>query len=160
MDDRRRFVVGSLAFAIVALVHALLTWPLRSTLALFLGGVAIAFLAEAAGVRLGLLRHAIQPQVAGVPVVVVLAWPATAYVFYRGAVLLVPPGLPAALVAAGAAMVFDLLTDHIGVEQGYWAYPTSPVPGPRIRGVPWWNFVAWFILVFVTAMLPALVSGQ
>lgn len=160
MDDRRRFVVGSLVFAIVAFVHALLTWPIRSTLALFLGGAAIALLAEVAGVRLGLLRHAIQPQVAGVPLVVVLAWPATAYVFYRLAALFLPGGLPAALVAAAAATLFDGLTDHIGVERGHWAYPASPVPGPRIRGVPWWNFVAWFVLVLVTAMLPALVGGQ
>jgi len=158
MDDRRRFVVGSLAFAIVAFVHALLTWPIRSTLALFLGGAAIAFLAEAAGVRLGLLRHHIEPQLAGVPLVVVLAWPATAYSFYRGAALLVPTGLSAALVAAVAATLFDGLTDPIGVRQGHWAYPASAVPGPRIRGVPWWNFAAWFVLILVTAMLPTLVG--
>lgn len=154
MDDRGRFVVGTLFVGTVALVHALVTWPLRATVALFLGGAAMAFLAEAVGVRLGLLRQHTRPQVAGVPVVVVLAWPATAYVFYRTAALLISGGLPAALLAAVAATLFDGVTDHIGVERGFWDYPPSSVPGPRIRGVPWWNFLAWFGLVFLTAMLP------
>lgn len=159
MDAGRRFLVGALLFGTAALVHALVTWPLRETIAIFIGGAAIAFIAEAVGVRLGLLRHHTHPRIAGVPVAVVLAWPATAYGFYRGAALVVSPGLPAALLAAVTATLYDVGTDHIGVERGLWDYPPSAIPGPSLRGVPWWNFAAWFCLVLCTAMLPV-VAGS
>lgn len=158
MDEERRFVLGALVVGSAALAHAVRIWPALTTLTMFLGGAVIALLAEAVGVRWGLLRHHARPQLFGVPVVVLLAWPATAYVFYRAAVLVAPSGLPAALLAATTATLFDVATDHVGVDRGHWEFPPSAVPGPRSRGVPWWNFVAWFCLILLTAMLPVLVG--
>ena len=155
MDPKRQFVVGTLLFAAAALAHALLTWPLRSTLVLFVGGATIAFLGEAAVIRLGLLRHHVGPRVAGVPLVVLAAWPATVYVFYRAATLVAPPGVEAAALAAVAATLFDGFQDPAGVRRGLWSYPKSPDSEPRFRGVPWWNFAGWLAVVFVTAMLAA-----
>ena len=153
MDPKRRFVVGTLLFAAVALVHALRTWPLRSTVVLFVGGAAIAFMGELIVIRLGLLRHHVEPRVAGVPLVVLAAWPATVYVFYRAAALVVPAGVAAAALAAVAATVFDVFQDPEGVQRGLWSYPESRMSDPRWRGVPWWNFAGWIVVVFVTAIL-------
>jgi len=153
VDPKRQFVVGTLLFAAVALVHALLTWPLRSTLVLFVGGATIAFVGEAVVIRLGLLRHHVEPQAAGVPLVVLAAWPATVYVFYRAAALVVPAGVEAAALAAVSATVLDVFQDPEGVQRGLWRYPASRLSEPRWRGVPWWNFAGWLAVVFATAML-------
>lgn len=158
MDPKRRFVLGSLGLAAVALAHALATWTLRSVAALFIGGAAIAFAAEVAVVRLGLLRHHVRPRVAGVPLAVVPAWPATVYAFYRAASLVVPAGVEAAALAAVAATAFDVVADPLGVSAGHWSYPDSPASRPRLGGVPWWNFVGWSAIVFATAMLPGAVG--
>ena len=158
MDAKRQFVVGTLSFSTVALAHALWTWPLRSTLVLFVGGAAIAFVGEVNVIRQGLLRHHVEPQVRGVPLVVLAAWPATVYVFYRAAALVVTAGVQAAALAAVVATLFDVFQDPVGVERGLWTYPAARLSEPRWRGVPWWNFAGWLVIVFVTAMLPALVG--
>lgn len=153
MDAKRQFVASTLAFTAVVLAHALLTWPLRSTLVLFVGGAAIAFVGELNVIRQGLLRHHVGPQVAGIPLVVLLAWPSTVYVFYRAAALVVPAGPEAAALAAVVATAFDVFQDPVGVERGLWTYPEATVSEPRWRDVPWWNFAGWLVIVFVTAML-------
>lgn len=158
MSAERRFVVGTLLLGGAALAHAALTWSVRPTIVLFGGCAVVAFLAEALVVRLGLLRHRVRPQVAGVPLVVLLAWPATVYVSYRAATFVLPPGVAAAALAAVAATLFDAATDPIGVAAGHWAYPESPLSRPRFRGVPWWNFAGWLVVVFVTALLPGVVG--
>lgn len=154
MDPVRRFAVTTAAVAVVGVAHALLTWPLPDVVALFVGGATLAFVAEALAVRLGLLEHAMTPRVAGVPLVVVAAWPATAYVVYRIALLVAPAGVEAAALAAVLATLYDVLADQQGVREGVWSYPVHPLSTPRLRGVPWWNFAGWLVLVFVTAMLP------
>ncbi|MFB6150843.1 MAG: carotenoid biosynthesis protein [Haloarculaceae archaeon] len=153
----RRFQASNLVMAGVALAHALATWPLRATAALFLGGALLAFALEFVGVRAGLLRHRLSPQVASVPVSVVAAWPATVYLFYRLA-LLVAMGVRAAALAAVLATAVNVAVDPRMVERGAWSYPESPVSRPRYRGVPWWNFLAWLVVVFVTALFPTLAS--
>ena len=158
MDERRAFEIATLVLSAAVLVHALVTWEPRATLGLFVGGAALAFVAEAAVIRLGLLRHEMAPRVAGVPLLVVLAWPATVYLFYRTAALIVPPGVPAATLAAVAATLYDVRVDPRGLELGLWAYPESALSNPRFRGVPWWNFLGWLAIVFATAMLPTLVG--
>jgi putative membrane protein len=140
---------------VVTLGHALLTWRPASTAALFVGGGLLAFGAELVGVHTGLLEHELRPQIAGVPVSVILVWPAVVYATYRLALLAVPAGIPAATLAAVLATALDVLTDPNGVREGVWRYPEHPLSTPRFRGVPWWNFMAWFLLVFLTALVAA-----
>jgi len=158
VDPVRRFAVTTAAVAVVALTHALLTWPLPDVAALFVGGATLAFVAEAVVIRLGLLEHAMAPRVAGVPLVVLAAWPATAYVFYRIALLALPAGVEAAAVAAVLGTLYDVVADPQGVHEGVWSYPEHPLSSLRFRGVPWWNFAGWLVLVFATAMLPTWVG--
>ena len=158
MDPLQRYQVTNVALFVIAVVHALLTWSLRATAVLFAGGVVIAFAAELVGIRSGLLDHELQPQFAGVPVTILLAWPSVVYICYRVALLVVAGGVRAAAVAAVLATALDVLTDPNGVREGVWRYPEHPVSEPRFRGVPWWNFAAWLVVVFLTALLPAVAS--
>jgi putative membrane protein len=144
---------------LVAIMHALLTWPGGGILALFVGGIVIAFVLEAIAVAAGVLEHELHPRIAGVPVTILLAWPAVVYLAYRVAELVVPAGVEAAALAAVIATATDLLADPNGVSDGVWRYPESRISGPRYRGVPWWNFLGWLVIVFVTAMLPVLAAG-
>ncbi|MFB6310129.1 MAG: carotenoid biosynthesis protein [Salinirussus sp.] len=158
METTDRYDVGNLVVTAAAFGHALSTWPALATGVLFLAGMALAFLAEAAVVRLGLLRHEIQPQVFGVPISVVLVWPAIVYVCLRIALLLGPSGLGAALLAAVMGVVANVIMDPLGVAEGVWAYPEHPVSRPRFRGVPWWSFAGWLVIVTITAMVPLTVG--
>ena len=156
MDVRRRFQVTNFVLVAVAVTHALATWPLADTAALFLGGMVLAFVLEAVTIRLGFLEHAVEPQLAGVPVTIVLVWPAVVYVSYRLALLVVPGTVPAAALAALLATLGDVATDPRGVRDGLWRYPPARLSKPRFYGVPWWNFVGWLVIVFLTALFPEL----
>lgn len=153
-SDRGRervFVLSVVAIGLVALAHAALTWPPRATVALFAGGAAIAYVAEAVAIRLGWLEHHVGPQVLGVPPYVLLGWTGVTYAAFRAALLAVDPW-PAVALGAALATGYDVLTDHRGVEEGYWTY-TDDLPGPRLRAVPWWNFAGWLAISAATAAL-------
>lgn len=155
VTSTRGATLSFLGLAAITLAHALVTWPLDRTVVLFAGGAVIAFVAEALVIRSGLLEHHTGPQVAGVPVAVAAVWPAVVYVWYRIALLAVDPGLPGAVLTAVLATAWDAVTDPPQVGD-LWSYPPSPLSEPRFRGVPWWNFAGWLLIVFVTAMLPTL----
>lgn len=159
MDTHRRFQVANVVLFVATLGHALLTWPPVDTAVLFGGGMVIAFVLEALTVRAGFLDHHLEPQLVGVPVIVLFAWPAVVYLFYRLALLAVPAGVQTAALAAVLATLSDVATDPVGVRDGLWRYPDSQLSNPRFYDVPWWNFTGWFVIVFVTALLPTLVAG-
>ena len=158
MDALRRYQLTNVGLFLVAITHALLTWRPRATLALFVGGAVIAFVLEVVGVATGLLEHELRPRLVGVPVTILLAWPSVVYLAYRVALLVAPGGVEAAAVAAVVATASDVLTDPNAVREGVWRYPESVISEPRYRGVPWWNFLAWLGIVFVTARLPAVLG--
>ena len=152
----RRYVAGQVGLFLLTLAHALLTWPLPETVALFAGGVAVAFAAEAPAIRAGLFTHNLRPRIAGVPVSILLAWPAVVYVAVRAASLVVDGPLAVAGTAAVLATVWDAAVEPRAVDAGAWSY-AEMIPGPTIRGVPWWNAAGWLVVVFLTALLPAAV---
>jgi len=151
-----RIAVATVGAGLLALSHAAATWPPTATLALFGGGALVAFVAEAVAVRAGLLAHHVGPQLTGVPVYVLFGWTGVVYAAFRVA-LLVTAGWPAVALAAALATTGNALTDHRGVAAGYWTY-TDALPGPRWRGVPWWNAAGWAVVSAATAALalPAL----
>lgn len=149
MADQRALAGTIVAIGIVALAHAALTWPLFATIAFFGGGTVVAFVAEAVAIDRGWLEHHIGPKLVGVPLYVLLGWTATVYVAFRVA-LLVTDGWIAVVVAGALATGYDALVDHRGVADGHWTY-TDDLPGPRYRGVPWWNFAGWLAISCATA---------
>lgn len=158
MSVRQRNQIPAVVLFALTLTHALVTWPLPTTAVLFAGGVAVAFPLEVIGVKAAILQHRFRPQVVGVPLTILLAWPAVVYPSYRLALLMTPAGTTAAALAAVIATLWDIVTDPIMVRRGAWTYPESPISRPRFYGVPWWNFATWPCVVFATAMLPSLVA--
>lgn len=154
MDPVRRYTLSNVAVFVVGLGHALLTWPLGDVAALFGVGATVVFVLEALGIAAGLHRHQMTPQVLGVPLVVVGAWPAIVYVTYRFALLAQPAGVQAAAGAALLATLIDAFTEVDALAVGVWSYPEHPLSRLRFAGVPWWNVAAWLAIVFVTAMAP------
>lgn len=149
MSTGRRFAGLTVLLGLLTLAHALYTWPLDATVAFFGGGAILAFLAEAVVVDRGWLEHHIGPNVIDVPLYVPIGWTGTVYVAFRLA-LLGTAGWLAVVVAGVLATSYDVLMDHRGVVDGYWTF-TDDLPGPRYRGVPWWNFVGWFLISVTTA---------
>lgn len=149
MPSNRAFATTTVAVGLGALAHAVVTWPGRATVALFVGGAVVAFVAEAVVIRLGWLDHHIGPKIADVPLYLLFGWTGTVYIAFRIA-LLVTDGWTAVVAAGVLATTYDGLTDHRGVAEGHWTY-TDALPGPRHRGVPWWNFAGWFAVSVVTA---------
>ena len=133
------------------MAHAALTWPPRAAVALFAGGAAVAFVAEAVVIRLGWLEHHVGPRFLSVPPYALFGWTGLVYVAFRVA-LLVADGWTAVVAGAALAAGYDALNDHRGVEAGLWTY-TDDLPGPRHRGVPWWNVVGWLVVGGATASL-------
>ncbi|QLG49257.1 carotenoid biosynthesis protein [Natrinema halophilum] len=156
MSQDRLFAGSAVAIGVLSMTHAAFTWPTATTLAFFGGGVLIAFVGEATAINLGWLDHHIGPTVIGVPVYVLFGWTGTIYVAFRIS-LLVTDGWMAVVTAGVLATTYDVLTDHQGVANGYWTY-TDDLPGPRYRGVPWWNFVGWFTISCLTAALAVTVA--
>ena len=151
MPDSRAFVASTVGLGLVAMAHAALTWPPRAAVALFAGGAAVAFVAEAVAIRLGWLKHHVDPQILGVPLYALFGWTGLIYVAFRAA-LLVTDGPTAVVAGAALAAGYDALIDHRGVEEGLWTY-TDDLPGPRRRGVPWWNVAGWLAVGSTTAAL-------
>jgi hypothetical protein len=149
MVSKRVFAATTIAVGIVTLLHAVVTWPIAATLALFGGGALTAFIAEAIVINLGWLEHNIGPKAVGVPLYVLFGWTGTIYVAFRGA-LLVTDGWVAVAVAAILATTYDVFTDHMGVADGHWTY-TDDLAGPRYRDVPWWNYAGWLLISCLTA---------
>ena len=149
MADQRIFAGTIVAIGLVALTHAAATWPLFATIAFFGGGAIVAFVAEAVVINRGWLEHHIGPKLAGVPLYVLFGWTGVVYVAFRVA-LLVTDGWIAVVAAGVLATSYDVLVDHRGVEDGHWTY-TDDLPGPRHRGVPWWNFAGWLAISCLTA---------
>ncbi|MFC6736675.1 hypothetical protein ACFQEQ_10555, partial [Halolamina salina] len=91
IDDAtaRRYVGSQIALFLATLLHALLTWPPSETVVLFAGGIAVAFAVEAPAIRAGLFTHYLRPRLVGVPVSILLAWPAVVYLAVRTASLIV-----------------------------------------------------------------------
>lgn len=151
MDRMHRFTPTAVALGLIAFTHAMVTWSLSATVALFVGGAAIAFVAEATVVSLNWLEHHTHPTALGVPLSLLAAWPGTVYISFRLS-LMVTDSPHAVVLAAAVATCYDALTDHLGVAAGHWSY-MDDLPGPRPRGVPWWNFVGWFLVSGATAAL-------
>lgn len=156
MVGGRRFVVTVAVLGMAAVAHAALTWPTQSILVLFGVGGCVAFFAEFVATTRGWVTHHLDPQFVGVPAYTVVGWTSIIYVAFRG-MSLVANGWMAVLGTVVLTTAFDLSTDRYGVANGYWTY-TDAIPGPRVLGVPWWNYLGWVLVTGVTTGVTVLVA--
>ena len=172
-------VLAVLLFAAASLVSAAASHGVRAALALLLvaGGVGLA--AESVGVATGVpfgayaYAGSLGPQVAGVPVIVPLAWTMMAWptlLAGRAVVAAVARRRPAApwararwlpvLPAAWALAAWDLYLDPQMVAAGHWAWQDPSPALPGVPGIPLTNFAGWLLVALVIqALLHAAVGG-
>ena len=129
--------------------------------------------AEYVGSRTGLpfgdysYSTALQPQLAGVPIVVCLAWTSMAVAAASVATTITERlRLPstatqkALTIAIGAVALtgWDVFLDPQMVAEGYWSWKN---PG-GFRGIPWSNYAGWLLVstAIVTVVLPLTKKAQ
>jgi len=158
---RARLVAATVALGFAASVwHAAATRGGRTAAALVAvtagGGFAVEAVGVATGVPFGGYAYsgALGPRLAGVPLVIPLAWTWLAWPAWLAATRLVRPGPARIGVAAVGLAAWDLFLDPQMVAEGYWRWddPTPALPG--VPGIPLTNYLGW--LVVALAMMAAL----
>ncbi|MFR9779748.1 carotenoid biosynthesis protein [Micromonospora sp. MS34] len=155
--------------------HALLSRGTRTALALVVvatgGGFAVEALGVATGVPFGSYEYSgeLGPKLAGVPLIIPLAWTWMAWPAWLTAVRLTaaapgPAGDRAApgwvgrlgriaLAAVGLA-AWDLFLDPQMVAEGYWVWRDAVPALPGLPGIPARNYLGWLLFaVLLTAAL-------
>jgi uncharacterized membrane protein len=98
----------------------------------------------------------LQPQAAGVPVIVPLAWFAMAVPALAVGEAIVRRPWAVVLVAAWALTAWDLFLDPQMVEEGYWTWPGG---GPY-RDIPLSNYAGWFATAVLVMLLLHLLADR
>ncbi|MEV4657628.1 carotenoid biosynthesis protein [Micromonospora sp. NPDC049301] len=147
--------------------HALLSRGPRAAAALVAvatgGGFAIEAVGVATGVPFGSYDYSgeLGPKLAGVPLIIPLAWTWMAWPAWLAAVRLTGgTGSPAlrrvrriALAALGLA-AWDLFLDPQMVAEGYWVWRDGTPALPGLPGIPVSNYLGW--LLFAVLLMSAL----
>lgn len=160
---RRVTIAVVVAFSATCVTHAAVHWGLRWATGLVAVTAGGGFAAEAVGVRTGLpfgvygYADTLGPTVAGVPVVVPLAWTMIAY-----PVLLAARRLArhyAFVLGAYGMVAWDVFLDPQMVGDGHWRWADPSPALPGVEGIPLTNFAGWFavglvMMLLLTALLP------
>jgi uncharacterized membrane protein len=140
-----------LAFFACAALHAA-SESFLALLSLLLAGVALGFVAELAGDRIGFPfgSYDYAPNtwltIAGVPLVVPLAWAMMAWPAFVAGRLVGQP-----LLGAGILAAWDLFLDPQMVKDGRWSWADSA--WPQINGIPLSNLFGWLVIGAIMMLL-------
>jgi putative membrane protein len=151
-------------FFLASGTHALLARGLLWTLGWVVVSAGTGFLAELAGTRTGLpfgdyaYSDRLGPVVAGVPVVIPLAWAMMSYPALLAARRIARGPLSTPILGAIALASWDLFLDPQMVGEGLWTWDFRGLALLGIPNVPAQNFVAWglvsLVLMLVLDRLP------
>lgn len=161
-------VVVVLALAAASVLHAAATrgtpWTLGLLVVTALGGFGAELLGTATGVPFGSYAYdgtgRLGPEVAGVPVLIGLAWTAGAYPAWCAAARVVRTRQrgrwvrTVGLAAAGLAG-WDLYLDPQLVADGHWTWAVRDAGLPGVAQVPVSNYLGWLLVALVMAALLA-----
>ncbi|KXK58578.1 hypothetical protein AWW66_29030 [Micromonospora rosaria] len=167
---RARLTVATVLLGyLLSVGHALLTRGPRTAAALVAvatgGGFAIEALGVATGFPFGTYDYSGQlgPKLAGVPLIIPLAWTWMAWPAWLAAVRLTGGGSTdgpgrlrrIALATVGLA-AWDLFLDPQMVAEGYWRWPDPDPALPGLPGIPVSNYLGWllFAVLMMTALRP------
>ncbi|MEJ3743704.1 carotenoid biosynthesis protein [Actinomycetes bacterium KLBMP 9797] len=156
--DRARVTVAVVVLGFLASVAHAATRGVAGRLVAITagGGLAVEALGVATGFPFGGYAYAdaLGPKVAGVPLVVPLAWTWMAWPAWLAAGRLARRALPRIGLGAVGLAAWDLFLDPQMVAEGYWTW-TDPHPAlPGVPDVPLTNYAGW--LVVAVAMMSAL----
>ncbi|MER7331965.1 MULTISPECIES: carotenoid biosynthesis protein [unclassified Micromonospora] len=167
-ETRARLTVATVVLGyLLSVGHALLSRGPRTAAALVAvataGGFAIEALGVATGFPFGSYDYSgeLGPKLAGVPLVIPLAWTWMAWPAWLAATRLTGgdagggrfPGRRVALAAVGLA-AWDLFLDPQMVAEGYWVWRDATPALPGLPGIPVSNYLGW--LLFAVLMMGAL----
>jgi lycopene beta-cyclase len=170
-----RWIVGesALSWGIIATVIAQVAavfvvvsqrWGLRRTIwTLVMVGI-ITWIAETVGSRTGIpfghyhYTALLQPQIAGVPFFVPLAWFMMLPPAWAAAQVIIGSRnrLTFAVVSAVALTVWDLFLDPQKVAWGFWVWTDSSgiaAYSDGYFGIPWLNFLGWLLVAAIVTLL-------
>nr|MDT0662089.1 carotenoid biosynthesis protein [Micromonospora sp. DSM 115978] len=166
----RLTVVTVLLGYLLSVSHALLSRGPRTALALIVvttgGGLAVEAIGLGTGFPFGTYDYsgALGPKLAGVPLVIPLAWTWMAWPAWLAAVRLTGHlasgarrAVTRVLIAAVGLAAWDVFLDPQMVGEGYWTW-LDPGPAlPGVPGVPISNYLGWllFALILMAALGPA-----
>ncbi|WKU07577.1 carotenoid biosynthesis protein [Micromonospora sp. HUAS LYJ1] len=170
---RARLTVATVVLGyLLAVGHALLTRGPRTAAALVAvatgGGFAIEALGVATGFPFGSYDYSgeLGPKLAGVPLIIPLAWTWMAWPAWLAAVRLTTPagrtpGVPTAAGHVGRVALatvglagWDLFLDPQMVAEGYWVWRDATPALPGLPGIPVSNYLGW--LLFAVLLMSAL----
>ena len=153
-------------FAAASLWHATVAASARTSLwllAVFAGG---GFAAEVIGVHTGApfgsyrYTGGLGPVVAGVPIVVGLAWVMMAWPSACAATRLASQRWRRVVIAAVGLAAWDLFLDPQMVDARHWTWHDSGMHLAGIDGVPLSNFGGWLLVALVLMALLHAVTGR
>ena len=158
-------MLSVVVFAVASLADAARVHGRRGVAALLVvacgGGLVVEALGLHTGVPFGLYGYTgtLGPEVAGVPVIVPLAWMMMAWPALVVARALAQRPVAVALVGGAALASWDLFLDPQMVAAGHWVW-ADPVPAlPFVPGVPLSNYAGWVVVAtLMTAVLHRLVG--
>ncbi len=152
----RLTVVTVVVFALASVVHAASTRGVRFAGILLAATAGGGFVAEIVGVATGVpfgsytYHGSLGWELAGVPVVIPLAWTMMAYPAYTVARRITDRPVAGVLLGGWALTAWDLFLDPQMVDAGHWSWESG---GPALLGVPVSNFAGWMLVA--TLMLAA-----
>ncbi|MBI1377567.1 MAG: carotenoid biosynthesis protein [Frankiales bacterium] len=153
-------VVSVVLFFLASASHALVARGVLWALGWFVLSAGIGFGAEVLGTRTGFpfgtytYADTLGPLVAGVPVVIPLAWAMMSYPALLAARRLSRGPLLTPVVAAVALASWDLFLDPQMVGEGHWSWTLDNTPVLiGITDVPVQNFVGWLLVSLVLMLL-------
>ena len=161
-EPRRQVTVAVVvAFFLTCVAHAAVHRGPRWALTLVVVTAGGGFTAEAVGVRTGVpfgeyaYAGTLGPELAGVPLVVPLAWTMIAYPVLLAARRLT--GHATVLVGALGMVAWDVFLDPQMVQDGHWRW-ADPQPGlPGVEGVPLTNYAGWCFVGLVLMLVLSVV---
>ncbi|MEW2329253.1 carotenoid biosynthesis protein [Micromonospora chersina] len=142
--------------------HALFSRGTRTALTLVAvatgGGFAIEALGVATGFPFGSYDYSgeLGPKLAGVPLIIPLAWTWMAWPAWLTAVRLTGSRPARIAVAAVGLAAWDLFLDPQMVAEGYWRWRDAAPALPGLPGIPVSNYLGWllFAVLLMTALRP------
>ena len=151
---------------LLSVSHAFLTRGWRAAVALVATATLGGFLVEAIGVATGFpfgsyaYSGQLGPRLAGVPLIIPLAWTWMAWPAWLGAVRLARSRWARVTLAAIGLAAWDLFLDPQMVAEGYWRWldPTPALPG--VPGIPIGNYLGWLGFAVLLMTVFSLVGGS
>ena len=153
-------VVTVILFFLASGSHALFTRGSLWALGWFVASAGVGLLVEIMGVRTGLpfgdyvYSDTLGPRLAGVPLIIPLAWAMMSYPALLVARRLVNGSLLTPVVAAFALATWDVFLDPQMVAEGHWTWTLNHTP--VLIGIPdgpLQNVVAWMLVAFVLRLI-------